>query len=257
MNILSVCRFHYVNLFKKKNILIMTVFLLIYAVSSFLIYEDTPANNIVASVYFVFYAPIVPTLDLFRALLLVTGFLLLFNDFIQTELRDRSSYILLRIKNTKLLFHSLSSTMILFTFVFILIGYVIALLLALIFYKGEMPQTELFLFDINWQLPFQQYLLLVLSIILLLFINHIIVLLSKNIEVATLIILILLIGSFYVVLFNPNQYIYAPFLYGFFNFQPSIEDRSFLLELTILCISNIALYTLSYFIYQRKKDLFS
>lgn len=257
MNILSIFRFHFVNLFKKKNILIVIAFLLIYCLSSFLIYEDAPTNNILASVYFVFYAPIIPILDLFRALLLITVFILLFNDFMQTELRDRSSYILLRIKNTKLLFHSLLSSIMLFTVVFIMIGYVIALLLALIFYKGDMPQTELFLFDINWQLLFQQYLLLILSIILLLFINHMIVLLFKNIEVATLIILILFIGSFYAILFNPNQYIYTPFLYGFFNFQPSIEDRAFLLEFTILGISNITLYTLSYFIFQRKKDLFS
>ena len=257
MNILSVFRFHYVNLFKKTNILIVMVFLLIYCVSSFLIYGAAPTYDILASVYFVFYAPIIPTLDLFRALLLVTVFLLLFNHFIQTELRDRSSYILLRIKNMKLYFHSLLSTMMLFTFVFILIGYVIALLLTFVFYKVEIPQTEQFLYDINWRLLFKQYLLLVLSIILLLFINNVIVLLFKNIEIATLIIFILFICSFYYVLFNPNQYIYIPFLYGFFNFQPSIGDRSFLLESTILCISNIVLYMLSYFIYQRKKDFFS
>lgn len=257
MNFFSVFRFHYVNLFKKTNILIVMVFFLIYCVSSFLIYGVAPTYDTLTSVYFVFYAPIIPTLDLFRALLLVTVFLLLFNHFIQTELRDRSSYILLRIKSTKLYFHSLLSTMMVFTFVFILIGYVIALLLTFVFYKVEIPQAEQFLYDINWDLLLQQYLLIVLSIILLISINNVMVLLFKNIEIATLIIFLLFICSFYSLLFNPNQYIYIPFLYGFFNFQPSIGDRAFLLECIILCVSNIVLYMLSYFIYQRKKDFFS
>lgn len=257
MNLFSVFRFHYVNLFKKTNILVVMVFLLIYCVSSFLSYGAAPTSDALASVYFVFYAPFIPTLDLFRALLLVTGFLLLFNQFIQSELKDRSSYILPRIKSTKLFFHSLWAAMMAFIFIFVLIGYVIALLLTFVFHQAEISQTEQFLSDINWASLVQQYLLLVLSVILLLSINLVMILLFKNIEIATLIIFLLFICSFYSVLFNPDQYLYIPFLYGFFNFQPSLGDRAFLLECVILCSSNLVLYLLSSVIYQKKKDLFS
>lgn len=255
MKIFSVFRFHYVNLFKKTNSLIVMICLLIYCMSSFLIYGvGSPTYE---AVYFAFYAPRVPTLDLFRALLLVLSFLLICTHFIQTDVRERSSYILLRIKSMKLYFHSLFSMMILFTFVFVLIGYVIALLLTFVFYKVEIPQTDSLSYDINGFVLCQQYLLLALSIIALLLINNVIVLLIRNIEIATVLLVLLFIGSFYFVSMYPNQYLYIPFLYGFFDFHPNLADRDFLLEVIVLCFSSIILYGISYFIYLGKKDFFS
>ncbi|MEG0259293.1 MAG: hypothetical protein RR651_05415 [Lysinibacillus sp.] len=255
MKFFSVFHFHYVNLFDKKNSLIMMICLLIYCLSSFLIYgAESPTFE---AVYFVFYAPRVPTLDLFRALLLVLSFLLIFTHFFQTEVRGRSSYILLRIKNMKLYFHSLFSVMILFTFVFVIIGYVIALLLTFIFSKVEITQTESLSYTINGSVLCQQYLLLALSITALLLINNVIVLLIKNIEIATVILVLIFIGSFYFVSMYPNQYLYIPFLYGFFDFQSNLADREYLLEVTILCFSSIVLYGISYLIYRGRKDFFS
>lgn len=254
MKFFSAFRFHYVNLFNKTNSLIMMICLLIYCLSSFLIYgAESPTYE---AIYFVFYAPRIPTLDIFRALLLVLSFLLICTHFIQTELKERSSYILLRIKCMKLYFHSLALMMILFAFVFVIIGYVIAVLLTLIFYKVEIIQTESLSYTINGAVLFQQYLLLTLSITALLLINNVIILVIKNIEIATVILLVIFIGSFYFVSLYPAQYLYIPFLYGFFDSQSNLVDREYLLEVGILCFSSIVLYGISYLIYRGRKDLF-
>lgn len=255
MHFFSVFRFHYVNLFNKTNSLIMIICLLIYCLSSFLIYGVD--STIYKTVYFIFYVPRIPTLDLFRSLLLVLSFLLICTHFIQTEVRVRSIYILLRIKNMKLYFHSLFLIMLLFTFIFLIIGYVIAMLLTFIFYKLNISQAELFSYTINWKELCQQYLLLALSITVLLLINNIIVLLFKNIEIATVTFVLLFISSFYFVSMYPDQYLYVPFLYGFFNFQSYLVERAYILEISILCFNCIVLYGISYLVYRGRKDFFS
>lgn len=255
MNFFSIFRFHYVNLFNKKNSLIMIGCLLIYCLSSFLIYNAE--SNTYTTVYFIFNSPRIPTLDLFRALLLVLSFVLVCTHFMQTEIRLRSIYILLRIKSNKLYFHSLFSTMILFTVIFMTISYIIAFLLTFVFFKIAIFNVESFSQTIDSHILYQQYLLLTLSIITLLISNMIIILLIKNSELSTVIFILLFVSSFYFICTNPNNYLYIPFLYGFFNPTTHLVDKVYPLKITILCFSCITLYGISYFIYLRRKDFFS
>lgn len=252
----SIFRFHYVNLFSKKNSLIMIICLLIYCLSSFLIY-GVDSNKYTTVVYFIFNSPRIPTLDLFRTLLLVLSFILVCTHFMQTEIRLRSIYLLLRVRSMNLYFHSLFSTMILFTFVFMTIGYLLGFLLTFIFFKIDGINGNSFSQTISSYAICQQYFLLILSSISLLLINKIIVLLIKNSEIATVLFIFLFISSFYLVCINTDFYLYMPFLYGFFNFSDHLIDKAYALKIAILCFSCIILYGISYSIYRRRKDFFS
>lgn len=255
MPFFSALRFQFLSLFNQKNSLVMLSIFLIYGVSSFFIYGVE--SSLFESVYFVFYAPRAPIIDLLRALLFILSFIIICSNFIQSEVSGKNHSILLRLKSTKVYFHSLFITMLFYVFLFVLLCYFVIALLFLIFSKIEVAQSSFNFATIDGYALIRQYILVSLSIIMLLFMNYIFILLVRKAEIATFLILILFVSAFNFVSSHFKQSIYIPFLYGFFEPSAIMEVENYILKIVIACVSNIFLYIICYWINQRKKDVFS
>lgn len=255
MSLFSVFHFQYLNLFTWKNNLTMFVFLFIYSLTSIFLYE--PSTSIYYSLFSVFYSPRIPLLDLFRALLFVMSFIILFNQFFHQKLKEQSSNLLLRIRSTKLYFHTSLCMMFLFIIFYVFFTYILILLINLLTMTRGDIQVKDSAHSITNIVIGQQYILIVLTISLLLLINHLLVLLIYKKEIATMVFLVLFIGSFNYMSHLARDSSLLSQWFGFFYRYSTVTTVDYFYKCLILLFGIVVLYRFSYIVFQRKKDFFT
>lgn len=254
MTFFSIIRFQSMLLISRKNSIMMILLFSLYSISSIATSEvDVSLSE---SIYTFFSISRMSLLDLFRTLLFVLSFITICTYFIENEVSSKNSYVLLRIKSTKVHFHGLFITMILYIFVFVLVSYLVIILVYFIFHSIDAVSIDLGILTDNYVL-LQQYILISLSIVMLVLLDYLFLLLVKKIENAIILIIILWTSSFFYLASHINQSMYIPFLYGFFESIMNTENSNYLLKIGIACISNIILYILCYLINQRRNHIFS
>lgn len=249
-----IIRYQSLYLFKPFTFWFFFVCFILNALLSYFLYSSfMPIDNLKATT-FVFYLPINISIDVFRIILLILPFLLFYNMNIQREMEERSVYILLRIKSFKIWFHSLMLITFIFTFSFILLGYLITYGIV-----SFLPSHEYIITFNKLQLEnnlfylLEQYILLSLSLVLILFLNTLFIFLIENIEVSTILTLLVLLIPTVIGNLSPQTTTYFPTTYGFFVFKEN-KDFSFFTEFSTLLFCIFVTYMTTYLIFYHKKE---
>lgn len=235
-----------------------------FIINIFLVYsvygDLIPAENVKATT-FMFYMPININLDLFRLILILLPILLIIGSFITSEIKERSSYLLIHMKSFHLWFQSFIiasfSSILLFGGLGFVITYVLVLFLQENIMLSKLVIPFHFLYITNeWTLITHQYFLLILSVFLLVLLNILFTFLINNTAFASLLTIICLVVSITIGNSFPSILNFLPLTYGLFAFR-ELNGYSFTWSYTFLVLSIFILYIITFGTFMiRKESLF-
>lgn len=225
------------------------------------IYEDLiPVESIKATI-FMFYFPINIKFDLFRLILILLPILLIIGSFINSEIKERSIYLLLQMKSFRLWFQSLIVASFFTILLYFIVGYVITYVLVLFLPENIVINKSMipfqFLYTTNeWTLITHQFFLLILSVLLLVLLNIFFTFLINHTAFASLLTIICLAASITIGNNFPSILNFLPLTYGLFAFR-ELNGYSFIWSYTFLILSILVLYIFTFGIFMiRKESLF-
>jgi len=261
MGLVRIIRYHFHCVMTPTNILFLSLTFIVNTLLVYFTYTDAIPTTDIQATAFMFYLPINLRFDLFRWILILLPVLLILGSFINNEIKERTTYVLLHMKNFRQWFYSV--TIVCFSFITLtfLIGFVITFgLVSLIprdVVSNEWLEILNFFYQLNvLKLIVHQFCLLLLTIFLLVLVNILFTFLLNNSSFAFLLTVISEIASITVGYISPDLLKWLPLTHGLLAFH-ELNNYSFVWSYIYLILNLLILYVLIFRVFMiRRESLF-
>ncbi|GLC89236.1 hypothetical protein LYSBPC_23630 [Lysinibacillus piscis] len=254
-----IINYHFLCIITPKKLLFIIATFITNALLVFSMYSNNsiPQGNIQATI-FMFYLPINFKLDLFRCILILLPILIIFGLFMNTEIKERTVYLLLHMKSLSHWFYSLIIVLFIFVFLTFTIGFFTTLGVVTFIPRENVSadwiQLLNYLYTSNYlNLIINQFCLLILSVFLLVLIHLFFIFLIDNLSFTFLLTIMCFILSITIGSIFPNALKWLPLTYGLFAFH-ELNNYSLIWCYFCILISIVVLIIINFRIVKARRE---